>query len=418
VRVRSLKCPSCGGRTRLNHGEQEARCLHCGQRVRLSDAVLQEQATAFRYPPATPLRLGMKANYAGKEFEATGRQVMEQVADDGVYTWEEWVLIAPDGDLLYLEFDEGKWKLSRGFTPAHPLGPDQLARFGPGSALPIGERGALVTDSGTCRVAHAEGEFPYVVVPERMVRFLDATWKDRFYSVEWTEDHVEFYEGRFLDARQVYTLFGLHELVAQEDRRLRTLASRRRFGGVCFWLSVLSFVFWLYARTSGKPVPNGSGQVSLAQAVGEGVRFGPIALSGGGKLYRLEINGSMREESHWVQAILEDEEEQELFSAERDMWDESGYDDGYWHESDLHASRDFIVRKAGNYFVRLYSEPDPGRMPGATATASFRLKEGVVYPVYLACFGLMTFVLGIGFLIAGAPDTVQKLRESIDSDDD
>lgn len=417
MRVRSLKCPHCGGRARINHGESQALCVHCGQLVRLSDAVLQEQATAASFPPTTPLHLGMKANHGGKEYEAAGRQVMQQRDEDGVYTWEEWVLIAPDGDLIYLEFDEGKWKMSRGFTPAQPLGPDQLQLFHPGSALPIGERGAMVTDSGTCRVAHSEGEFPYVTVPDRVVGFLDAAAGDRFFSVEWTEDAVEWYEGRFLDARQVYVMFGLHRLVHAEDRRQRVLKSRKRFGGLCIALSVISFIGWLHALSSGVPAPNGRGSVSLAQATGEGVRFGPIQLAGAGRIYRLQLSGRMREESNWVQAILEDDQEQELFSSERDMWDESGYDDGYWHESDLNASRDFLVKKPGKYYVRIFSEPEPGRAPSGSASASFILKEKVVHPPYMAYFGILAFILGLGFVIAGSPDTVQKMRESAETDD-
>jgi len=360
----------------------------------------------------------MKANYGGKEYEASGRQVMLQSDHEGAYIWEEWVLIAPDGDLLYLEFDEGKWKLSRGFVPAQPLGPDQLRLFHPGSALPIGERGALVTDVGTSRVVHAEGEFPFVTVPDRVVGFLDAAWQDRFYSVEWTEDAVECYEGRFLDARQVYVMFGLHRLVTEADRRQRVLASRKAFGAITMGLAVLSFAGWIFALSSGKPVARGTGRVNLAEAGGEGKRFGPIALAGAGRVYRLQLSGSMREESNWVQAILEDEQEQELFSSERDMWDESGYDDGPWHESDLNASRDFVVKKPGNYYVRLFSEPEPGRLPSGSSSASFVLKEHAVHAPYFGYFGIFAFILGLGFVMAGSPGTVQKLRESAQSDDD
>jgi hypothetical protein len=416
VRVRSLQCPKCGGRARLQHGEQQALCLHCGNPIRLSDAILQEQASAERFPPLTPLQLGMTAQYGGKEYEAAGRQVMQQY-DDADYTWEEWVLIASDGDLLYLEFDEGKWKVSRGFVPDIPLGPDELARFPVGSALPLGPRGALVTDRGHCTLVHSEGEFPYVTVPDRVVSFLDASWQDHFYAVEWTEDVVECFEGRYLDARQVYSMFGLHHLVQAEDLKLKVLQSRRRFGGLCFGLSILSLVAWVHALSSGKPVQKGNASVPLSRATGEGVRFGPIPLSRAG-IHRLEINGSMRDESNWVQAILEDEQEQELFSSERDMWDESGYDDGYWHEADLHASRDFVIKKPGNYFVRIFSEPDPGRVIGPTSTASFKLKDGVVYPPYLGWFGLIAFLLSLGFMLAGSPSTVQKIRDSAQSSDD
>lgn len=391
--------------------------MHCGNRVRLSDAVLQEQASARRFPPQTPLRLGMKANWEGKEWEAAGRQVMVERDDEGTYTWEEWVLIAPDGDLLYLEFDEGKWKYSRPFVPDQPLGPDQLQRLGPGATVPF-DGGAMVTDAGRCQLAHAEGEFPYMVFPDRTKGYLDATRFTQFYSVEWDEDAVEFYKGRFLDERQVFSMFGMREQLSALDVRDRVLKARKTFGGLLLGLSLLSLVIWIYSLGSGKLVPNGSGTVELGQATGEGFRFGPIPLKAVNTVHRLEISGSMREESNWVQAIIEDENELELFSSERDMWDESGVDsDGSWHESDLHASTDFVLKKAGNYFVRIYAEPEPGRIPSPGTTATFRLKERAVYPTYLGVFGFSALVLGIGFLLAGSPSTIQKMKESASSDD-
>lgn len=418
MRVRSVQCRSCGGRTRLEHGQPEAVCIHCGQPVKLSQAILDEQAAARRFPHATPLRLGMKATFEGKEFEATGRQVMVEHSEGEVYSWEEWVLIAEDGDLVYLEYDEGKWKVSRPYTPEQPVGPGVLQGMSPGSVLPV-DGGALVTDAGSYEVVHAEGEFPYVIVPGRKLGYVDATRLQDFYSVEWTEDSIEYYRGRFLDERTLYTIFGLRDLLQALDARERVLRGRRVFGAVCLALSLVALVFWGASFSSGRVVRNGTGTVELARAQGEGVRFGPIPLSAVNRVHRLEVSGRMREESNWVQAILEDENEVELFSSERDMWDESGRDsDGYWHESDLHASTDFVLKKPGNYYVRVYAEPEPGRQPGPGTSASFWIKEGVLTPLPLGLFGFTALLLGAGFLIAGSPSTVQKLREAAESSDD
>lgn len=416
MRVRSLNCPKCGGRTRLEHGQQEAQCIHCGEPVRLSHAVLQEQQNARKYPNNTPLQLGMKAEFEGRKYELTGRQVMRQVDTDGVYLWEEFVLIAPDGDLLYLEFDEGKWKCSRPFTPDTPLGPDQLRHFSEGSLVPMEKQGAMVSAKGRYHVAHAEGEFPFVVVPNREVTYLDAAHLTRFYSVEWTEDSVEYYRGRFLEQRMVYTMFDLRDKLQELDSRERVLASRRRFGGVCLTTSILVLILWAYSFSSGHRAPNAVGSVDLSRVGTEGVRFGPIPLKAVDRVHRLEIHGSMRETSFWVQAILEDENKQELFAAQRDMWDESGHDsDGYWHESSLHGSTYFVLKKPGNYYVRMYSERDGA--VGRSGSARFELKQEALYPTYLGVFGFTALILGFGFLLAGSPSTVQSIKESASSDD-
>jgi hypothetical protein len=415
VRVRSITCPGCGGRTQLSPGEEVAACLHCGRNARLSDALAAERKQARSFPPATPLQLGMKATYGGEEYEATGRQVMRQQEEGVTYTWEEWVLISPDGDLLYLEFDEGKWKIMRPFVPEQPLGPDELARLVPGAMIPVPGGSAMVQDTGFYRLVHAEGEFPYIVAPGRQLGFLDATRGGDVFAIEWTGESVEFYRGRYVDVRQVYVMFNLHALVEALDRGERLLKQRRRFGGVCVGLSVLTLFVWLASLGSGTVAPGGLGTVDLAQAAGpEGVRLGPVDLTAADRVHRLEVTGRMVGSSNWVQAVLEDETEQELLSAERDMWDESGYDsDGPWHESDLHASSDFVVRKPGRYYIRVYAEPEPGSV--ANGSASFVLRQRVLYPFYLGLYGLLTLFLGLGFLVAGSPATVQKAREGLQS---
>ena len=404
--VRTLQCPHCGGRTKLARGEMEAHCLHCGRPVKLSDAMLQEQSRAAKWKTRTPVRLGMTATIGDKVYEVTGRQVFEQREDGEVYRWEEWVLVAPsDGEIQYLEFDEGKWKRSQPFTPKSPVGPDQLNRLHAGSPLALDGKGALVSDKGVATVVHAEGEFPYVVRLNEPRSFLDATHLGKFYSVEWTPDSVEYYRGQFIGERQLYTYFGWRDKLLALNRREQTARQRQKLGAACLALSLVALVIWAYSFFSGSPVPGASGTVALTAIQGqEGRRFGPFRLTEVGAVHRLELHGRMREESNWVQAILEDSEEQELLASERDMWDESGYEDGeYWHESDLSASTDFILRKPGEYYVRLYTEPDPGRTPSPNAMASFVVKQRAVYPVWVGIYGFVALLVGILCLATGRP---------------
>lgn len=419
MQARSLTCPNCGGRTRIPHGAQDAYCMHCGQPVRLSDAVLEEQNRARTFPPTTPLRLGMKARFRDAEYELTGRQVSREVSEGKTYQWEEFNLVSPEGHLLYLEFDEDKWKVSEPFVPETPLGPDQVRYFTPGVSVSLDGRGALVTDAGTSQTVHAEGEFPWLVTLGQTKGYLDAAGAAGFYSVEWTEDAVEFYRGQFLDERQVYSMFGLHDLLAGLARREQGLQSRRWFGWVLVAASVVALVLWIVAlASSGSVVPNGTGSVQLGSVGDDGARFGPIALKSRGAVYRLDISGQMTEQSNWVAAVLEDEEEQELIPVDREMWDESGTDeDGRWHESDLSASTYFVLKQPGNYYVRLYAEPEPGQF--ASGTASFTLREKVVYPAYFGWFGLLAGIAGVLFIIASAPSQTKAMLQSLkESGDD
>ena len=370
-----------------------------------------------KHPPLTSLRVGMKATHSGKEFTATGRQVMRQVEEGVNYDWEEWVLVAPDGDVMYLEFDEGKWKLSRPCVPNNRPSLQQLERCTAGSSYPVQGTGALVTAVGKYRPIYSEGEFPYDLNP-REVRYVDAAHLNQFHSAEWAGNEVEFYQGQFINQRQVLTMFSLYQELLALDKRETVLRSRQWFGALCLVLSFAMLVLWMASLGSGSIPSNGVHTARLAAAAGEGVRFGPIPLQSAGRVHRLEITGYMSEESNWVQAIVEDEQQLELFAAERDMWDETGYDsDGRWHESDLHASRDFVIHKPGNYYVHLYAESDTRPITSSQASATLQLKERVLHTRYLAIYGILSAILGLGFLIAGSPTTVQNLATSAKSSD-
>ncbi|MFN3650475.1 MAG: DUF4178 domain-containing protein [Armatimonadota bacterium] len=412
MRVRPLKCPSCGGIATIPHGETEAQCIHCGQAVRASQAVLQEQARARAFPPRTPLRPGMKARFRGQEYEATGRVVLRQKDDEGWSQWEEWYLVSADGDLLYLEYDEGKWKVSEPFIPREQVDPRELMVRATGGVMRLDGALHSIQDSGECEIAHVEGEFPWALVPGRRMRYLDLGAGGKFYSIEWTQDELEFYRGEYLDERAVMMMFGLHHVVAEMDRRARVLGSRRGFGGVLIAAALVALFFWMVSMGSGRRISGASGGAQIAQLGPEGQRFGPFPLRAEGRVHRLEIHGALHEQSAWIGAVLEDEQERELITVDRDMWDESGYDsDGYWHESDVHASTDFVVKQPGSYYLRLYGEAETAA--SNTAHARFIIKEKVLYPIYLAVFGFGMLVLGVGFLLAGSPSGVQRAWEGL-----
>ena len=413
--VRTVQCRQCGGRTKITRGNTEAVCIHCGTQVKLSDAILFEQQMARRFPPLSPLRLGMKATYRGKEWELAGRQVCRQVDEGEVYTWEEYLLVAPDGDVLYLEYDEGKWKVSEPFTPDRVYSPAELSVFHEGSRINLDGAQRLVSDSGNYEIVFAEGDFPWMIIPGRRTNFLDSSFGSQFHCVEWTDEEMEFYRGQFVDERQIFTIFGLHHLVSRLDSRLKVLRSRQLFGAWCLALGAACGMMWISAFAAGKVVTNGSGRVDALQIGQEGQRFGPINLTKVGRVHRLELSAQMREGSVWLQAVLEDDGEQELMAADRDMWDESGTDsDGYWHESDLNASTSFVLVKPGTYYVRLYSEPETNTSGfRAPATASFRLMEDALHGLWVGLACLFLTLAGFGFLAAGSPAAVGRVWQSM-----
>lgn len=394
-------CPGCGAYARIFKDGQSV-CAYCG--AALSPLPFTHSTGRMEHP--TPLRIGMRAMLGGKEFVAVGRIRYEEREEEGeVSLWEEWVLLSQDGEARYLEYDEGKWTLTEGWLGGPERVIDGLAT---GSTIELEGRTARVFAAGQATVDGLEGEIPWQVTLGEVTRYIDFAADRRIYSAEIAHDgEVEWFRGRRLDDQEVFTLFGLKDLATAQARRDIVQKDRRGFGCLAIVLALIALVGWGAAQRDGRPVARYTARV--AQIPEEGLRLGPFALDRIGRVHRLRLSTRLSGASLWVQAVLEDAEGPVL-DTDSEFWDESGYDDGPWHEWVLDSSQDFRLQKAGNYAVRLLAEPE---VVGADAPVEVTIEEGVLYPVYLGWFGGVGLLLGLGFLLAGAPGIGGKVWEGM-----
>ncbi|MCS6777940.1 MAG: DUF4178 domain-containing protein [Chloroherpetonaceae bacterium] len=409
MRRTQAQCPQCGRMVPLTGGVEARRCPDCRAEI---PRAFTYTATLPDFPPhpnRTPLRPGMKASFFGRQYELIGRVVLSMQEEDGTYYWDEFELVSEDGRVLFLEYDEGEWKLMEAFQPAQPLTPEQAwALLQVGTTPPMGMPGLVITERAQKRIEFIQGQLTYRAQIGETAMYADARRLDRLYSIEWTADEIEYYRGMPLAERDVYIAFGLKDIVREMDQRETTRRSQTLFAAVCLVLALLAFIGYGMSLTSGRVIDRNTVPID---AIGpDGVRFGPITLDPGQRLYRLAINGSMDNASAWVAGVLEAADGTELIGTQRDFWDESGYDaDGYWHESDLHAQTDFSVQHPGPYFVHLYAEKDPS--PGTFGTAGYELRAGVTYPSYLLVYGIGASLVAILFFVLGSWEKLEKATQ-------
>jgi hypothetical protein len=381
--------------------------------VTLVEALRREREAARQYPNLTPLRLGMKAMLRGQEYELIGRMVLTTQEEGTTYQWDEFELISADGDVLWLEYDEGQWKLMEPFVPAQPIGPQEIAQLSEGSSLPLEGVNATITDIGRAEVRFVEGELTFAATVGDTRGYADASYFNQLYVVEWGEEEIEFYRGQPLTERELFLSFGLREQLAALDVQDRKRRSQQVFAALCLGLSLISFIAFGIALSSGRVIREES--VAIASVPQEGFRFGPVTLNPHARIYRLVIHGSMREASAWVAGVLAGADGRELLGTQRTFWDESGHDsDGYWHESDLRAQSDFVITKPGSYRIHLYAERD--NPTGSYGAAGYRLLGGAIYPTYFLTYAILTLILAVIFFCIGNRATLKKMAESSDDD--
>lgn len=395
----SLACPSCGAQARVFKNGQST-CAYCGATL----PPLPFTHPGGRFPHTSPLRIGMKAKLGGREYVAVGRLLFR---DSEGYTWEEWVLLSQDGDAQYLEFDEGKWKL----THYWPDGDDsvQVRSYTEGQPVTLGNKAYVVTSVGVATVTGVEGEIPWPVRVGESSPYADFGSGDTIFSVEQTSEGIEWFRGRRLDVAEVYTVFGLQKEAQVELKKEEVQGDKRRFG--CLWLNLSLLAFILCAVASGTPGRQVySAQLTADQVAEEGSVVGPISLTKTGAPHRLYLaTSSLSQTSVWVQGVLEDASGP-VFEAEQEFWDETGYDDGPWHEWVTESKADFRLAKPGDYRVRVYADPEAA---ATGAPVVVRLYEGVPHATPLAWFGGIGLVLGTVFWLQGSPGTRKSLAEAM-----
>jgi hypothetical protein len=342
----------------------------------------------------TPLRIGMKARFDGRDYTLVARVRKGMREDSETYYWDEFQLATTGGKDLYLEYDEGAWKKMWAFTPSNPVGPRQAFDLHPGSRLNLDGTTSLVTQKSKSRVYAVDGKPTYNVQSGDEANYIDAGFGNHLFGVEWNANEIEFYRGENIAERDVLAAFGLAKELAELDNAHRKRRSQNVFASVCLMVSLMSLVLWGVSGSSGTLISQGSVPLTSVNRE-EGVRFGPVKLDPSRPVHQLSIWATLSQSSAWVAGVLEAADGAELIGTQRDFWDETGYDDGPWHEWDLRSDSNFVAREPGPYYIRLYAEPDAPS--GNYQNVGFELRSGLMHSTYLGWFGSLSLLLALWF---------------------
>jgi hypothetical protein len=381
--------------------------------VTLALALEAERQAARRFHNSTPLRLGMKATMRGREYELTGRIVISMMEEGVRYPWDEFLLVSSDGDCLFLEYDEGQWKLTETFVPNTPVSPQEAVKLGVQGQVNLDGVSAHITQISRATINFVEGELTWAAEAGDSVDYFDAQGFGRIYSVEWSEDEIEFYKGQFLSNREVFVAFGLKNELSALDAMERARKAQNQCAVLFLGLAIIAFIGYGYALGSGTLVNGGQAQADINGIPPAGIAMGPIKLDPVGRVHRLTIHGSMNQASAWVAAVLETADGDELIGTQGDFWDETGQDsDGPWHEWDLRSQSDFVIREAGTYNIRLMTERET--IGGSYQNVAYQLRSGAIYPGYFLLYGIFVLILSVLYFCIGNREKLKKMSEEAD----
>jgi hypothetical protein len=390
VKLEVLTCPQCGGSVDIQGGAEVKTlvCSYCGSVLDLTS----EQAAVIgqankRLKPTMPIKPGMECTFKDEVHQVIGWIRYEGWDDEDRWRWDEWLLASATGKFRWLSYDS-----EEGFVLQERISP--LAPFDPRRATSIKVPGgtARVTERAPARVLALDGELTWQCKVGDQVAYFEAKRGDARYSVEYTKDEIELFEGQALSDVELWTAFGREDLAEKAKQTAEWNTGYKVLALFCGLLAVVSLCAALTAGLSGQSIARE--QVQMSQGEGSHQTI-PFEVTQPDKVHRVDLESGGLPVNNWAVvdvAIRSEDGEVYLFGGE--FWDEEGRDsDGYWHENDLNANHLFKVEKPGQYFLDLSMEEATVQSVSVTVT----VEEGIWLGRYFVIFTVVCAVLAFIF---------------------
>lgn len=358
--LKELKCPNCGAALQQRLAtSQTIVCPACKTHVAIGaeEAQILSKGTQIPAPPV-PIFPGDKATLNGVEYFVMGRVMYRGWDDEDRWHWHEWMLGGADGSLVWLSFsdDEG-FVMFRKLRVRVPFDADH------GDAIPTGQSGhfAPVVERYPAKVLAAEGELTWQAKLGEGLKMVEGKLGNVFYSVQKTDSELEMYEGMAISTKQVAEAFG-------HTKWKEAIESSGQTQGVLQMIAAVAVVLAIISACAGVGVGTVKGQSLRTQTFSltsaQPVATFPVEVNGRGRpaLIDLKMNNTLPMNTFAsVDVSVIDPTGEDLFELSKDFWHESGYDEGYWEESDYNSGGRFVPPDGGNYTLEVaLGERSPG----------------------------------------------------------
>jgi len=340
--------------------------------------------------PPVPVQLGKTITIDDNEYMVLGRVVYQGWDDEDRWTWNEWMLGAQDGRMLWLSYDEKGFGLftKKRFREKFDIQSDR--------SLQMGETRVSIRERYPAKIIGAEGELTWRAQENERLRMAEGAHAGKRYSIQKTGEELEIYEGRGVSEKQIAKSFNDENWVRRVERREARRANRKLIGAICIIFAFVSLSVALMLSALGQTVVQDQ-SVPLS-ATGATV---PVTYTEARRAshVRLRLQGSIPENTFIeldVNMIAPDETISYLFS--QSFWHETGYDeDGFWRETDYNTGGMFVPLDTGEHQLQIVVAESTA--PGGL-TATITVKKNIVVVQWFIGYAVLIGIAGVLFYMS------------------
>ena len=393
--LKQLSCPQCGRPVnQVLATTQTIVCPACQTHIAVGgeELAILGKGVAMPAPPA-PIYLGSTATFENTEFFVMGRVVYlgwDPSEDDDRWWWTEWLLGGSDGRLLWLSHDD-----EDGFVLYRKIRLREAFDVRSSSVIPLDEnRRVPVAERYPARIVAAEGELTWQAKRGDELTMLEGQLDQKKYSVQCTPQELEMYEGTPLLETAVAQAFGNPKWAQQ-------IQSRAGMRSMLYTVAVIALMFVMaacaltgIAYMSGKSVTKQT--VALSRQSPSATIQVNLNSAGRPVLIKTKMLNSIPADGYAELDIdVTTPDDDDLSVVSQEFWHETGYDEGYWDESDYSGSGSFVPEQRGQHIL----EVQMGQATVSTMQVEVEVLENYFLPGWFVGYAgvFATFAGGLFF---------------------
>lgn len=393
--LKQLNCPNCGtGLSQFNPGAQTLVCPNCGSYVAVGAGAPEVTGKTRKLPnPPKPIEIGATITIEDTSYFVMGRVVYMGWDDEDRWQWNEWLVGADDGRLLWLSYDEKGFSIYKKERFREPFNARQ------DRTITLKGKTLMVKERYPARIIGAEGELTWRAKEDERLYVAEGAQHGIRFSVQQTDEEIEVYTGRGVSELDIAQSFNDERWIKQVKRRIQRGDNMRLAAGLAILFAIAALSMALMTSAIGERVEERT--VPLR----ESAEYIPLEFNRAERpaVVDMRLTGSLPENTFIdvdVSMFAPDGTETYLFT--KSFWHETGYDeDGFWRETDYNNTGMFVPLQAGSH--RLMIQVDDATFQGGME-AQVSIRRNIWVAQWFVAYAVV--IGGVGVLLyMAAPNT-------------
>lgn len=386
--LQKLQCPTCGKPVdQYTIGAHTLVCSACGSHIAVGSGEPQTISKSRIPASPVPIEVGQKALLKDMEMLVMGRVVYLGWDDEDKWRWHEWLLGAVDGRMLWLSLDEKGFTLSQkvrhGIVPFNPS-KSRVIKFKDGRSFRVHER-------YPAKIIGVEGELTWRAKDGDQSMMIDGAAQGRRYSVQFSMNELEIYDGEPLSSADVAYAFRNKAWLKKELSRKGRSKLMGVLAAICILFALIGLVAAIGVNSTGDVTTER--QISVSKSQPSAKFTFDLDQSGRPAIVSMALIGGLSENTWFdidVNVTSPNEVKTELF--EKAFWHETGRDDeGFWRDTKYKVSDMFVPTVTGTHELELILSDT---LSVDAVTLSVTVKRNHIFPLWFVVYGVVIGILG------------------------